>query len=258
MIKRISSLALIKKATNSRTAKKCVVGLGFIGLTNGTAQISNKIDTTFNISNKTRTSPRSARKVINWKTAQDTIANINKSTILKKIENAQKSIILKIMKEDPNCNAGANSSKIAENIVKIAEEYGADPIHIACIAKTETHFTENITSKNGQGMMQITKTCLKDMYLRPNFYHSKLKNITSKYKNPDELYQAVKNKPILNLRIGTMLYLALLKQAKGNIKQALIYYNGSQNKYVYANKVYSDIIKYQNKIIANQKYIAHK
>ncbi len=71
----------------------------------------------------------------------------------------------------------ADKNKIAENIINLSNEYGADPIHIACIVKKESHFTENINKGPAKGLMQITKITVKDMYQRPDLYHSGLDEI---------------------------------------------------------------------------------
>ena len=167
-------------------------------------------------------------------------------------------LLLKIIEDDQNRPKNLNSRRLADNIVKISEEYGANPVHIACIIKKETHFTENAASSTAKGLMQITEISVKDMYQRPDIYHKKLKQITTKYKNYKQLFKALASDPILNLRIGTILYLAKLDIAKGNVKTALVNYNGSKRKYSYAKDVYSEIVKYQAKLPASKKYIARK
>lgn len=246
MIKFSPAINLLKKTSSKQAAKRCIVGISFVGLSGSCTNVANQVCSTTNITNNFKISTKNIKKSVKWNTAIEKIAQYNKAVIEKNLTKAKKAVVLRIIKEDPNCKELTNKEKIAENIVKIAEEYGADPIHIACIAKKETHFTENLSSPTTKGMMQVTEISVKDMYQRPEIYHKKLKEITSKYKTHKALFDAIGEKPLLNLRIGTLLYLAKLQQAKGNVKKALISYNGSKKKFAYANEVYSEILKYKS------------
>lgn len=248
MIKKVMSIGLLRKIPVKKTAKKCVFGVELAGALGASAALSEAPVIIQNIA-KMHKPPVKQKKTIDWITAQTKISDLNKALWEFQTEShylrKERAVILKIMQNDKNISPKTDKDKVAGRIIKIAREYGADPVQIACIAKEETHFTENLNGANGKGMMQITKITVKDMFERPGFYHEKLKNITSKYKNYTELYKDLQNKPVLNLRIGVLLYQARLKEANGNIRKALVNYNGSSIKNAYAERVLKDIQKYQ-------------
>ncbi len=252
MIKHIPAIQMLRKIPVKKTARKCFVGIELAGIA-GTGFVVS--DGRIAYENITKALPikhkAGASKTLSFEAAQKKLAETNRIMLVKKAEEnylkRKKAIIAMIMKEDKNLALGADTAKIAENIVKVAQEYGADPIHIACIAKKETHFTENINKGAAKGMMQVTPIVSKDMFQRPNIYHEKLSDITSKYKNSNELYKDLQKKPLLNLRVGTLLYLSHLKNSQGNIRQALMKYNGSKRKAAYAETVLKDIRKYENR-----------
>lgn len=261
MIKKVMSIGLLRKIPVKKTAKKCVFGVELAGALGAGVALSEAPVIIENIA-KMHKPPVKPKKSIDWKTAQTKIAELNKALLEFQSESyylkRQKSLVLSIMKNDKNIAPTTNKEKVAGRIVKISREYGADPVQIACIAKEETHFTENLNGVNGKGMMQITKITVKDMFERPNFYHEKLKDITAKYKNYTELYKDLQKKPVLNLRIGVLLYQARLKEAKGNIRKALVNYNGSSIKHAYAERVLNDIRKYQKISAQDSSLMAKK
>ena len=263
MIKRVPGIGFIRKIPIRKTAQKCFVGMEIVGVAGASSVVCNTLEIFEKVANPIKQASPKTKTTLQWEKAQKKAAELKKIAAIKRadsiIAKRQKSIVLSIMREDINCTAQKDKNRIAEYIVKIAKEYGADPIHIACIAKQETHFTENLNSTNGKGMMQITKIATKDMFSRPNFYHKKLKEITSRYRNYGELYSDIQKKPLLNMRIGVLLYEARLREANGNIRTALINYNGSSRKYTYASSIINDINKYQTRYKdINNAYIAKK
>lgn len=189
------------------------------------------------------------RKVISWEKAVAIQAKANKESILQKTKEAlykqQKMAVMKIMEEDANCALGIDKDKIAHQIVKFANEYKADPVVIACIAKKETHFTENLNAKSGKGMMQVTSIAIKELWQNPSGYHAKLEEITKAYGSQKEFYKAIQNKPSLNLRVGIILFQGILEKEGGNLTSALKKYNGSPNKVKYASAIMQDVKKYR-------------
>lgn len=164
----------------------------------------------------------------------------------------QKDVIIQIMNEDKNCPLPLDREKMSAKILEAAYEYGVDPIEIACIIKRETHFLANLNGKNGNGLMQITKIAVKDMYQqgRDVLYHKKLSLLKNQYKTDSELFDALKKKDTVNIRVGVILYKMLLKQANDNVYIALKNYNGSSIKNEYAADVMNNIRKYKKAIKA--------
>lgn len=179
---------------------------------------------------------------------QKQMAKINRVMMLRTSKQMrlkrQGALILQIMNEDKNCCISVNKEKLAANIVKWSNEYGADPVHIACIVKKESHFTENLNKSSGKGLMQLTQIAVKDMYVRPNLYHPGLKEIKEKYPAYEDLFAAIQTDSELNLRVGIISFIQRLETAKGNIKTALRNYNGSSRKESYARDVFNNIQKY--------------
>ena len=249
MIRRIPGCHVLRKIPIKKTVKKCAIGVELVGLMSSLSSAGSRyFELVENVANPLKAAHKNKPKSINWETAEKKISELNAAIIQKKMDSLlfkrQKAKILTIMNEDKSCNDTVNKNKVADYIVKISREYGVDPVQIACIAKQETHFTENRNGEFGKGMMQITSITTKDMYQRPQFFHKKLKEITSKYKNYKELYKALQTNPQLNMRVGVILYQARLNEAKGNIRTALINYNGSPIRYKYASDVFADIKKY--------------
>lgn len=168
----------------------------------------------------------------------------------KNLAKKQKEIVTKIISEDAECPNTVDSAAVAGQIVKIAREYGADPIHIACIVKKESHFTKKASYCGAKGYMQVTKVVTQDMYKRPEAYTASLKNITSKHRSDNELFKQMQHQPLLNLRLGTILYLSKLSEAKGNVREALKEYNSGRLKHAYAADIISDIKKYKKMLTA--------
>jgi len=149
-----------------------------------------------------------------------------------------KNHIAKIIKDDENRgNSKYSPEQISTLIVKTAEKYKVDPLIVASIAKQETHFTQELSNKNGKGMMQITTIALKDMYIRSDIYGKEVKPLLDKYGTYDKLLKAAKSNPAVNIEVGTALFKAKLSSAKGNLTKALQNYNGSSLKISYAKNV---------------------
>lgn len=189
------------------------------------------------------------KKVISWEKAVALQAKANKAMIAQKAKETlykqQKTAVIKIMEEDANCALDIDKDKIAHQIVKLANEYKADPVVIACIAKKETHFTENINVSAGKGMMQVTSIAVKELLQNPSGYHDKLQEITKVYGSQKALFSAIQHKPSLNLRVGIILFQGILEKEGGNLSAALRKYNGSPNKVKYAHSIMQDIKKYR-------------
>lgn len=148
-----------------------------------------------------------------------------------------------IIENDPAAPKKLNKEQMAEYIMHASEEFGVDAVVVASIAQQETHFNQDVPSKNGSGVMQLTSISIKDMFQRPKLYGEAMKPILAKYKTPANLIKAMRKDPELNIRLGTALYKAKLKEARGNEKEALKRYNGSSIKVKYSNDVYAKIIK---------------
>ncbi len=191
--------------------------------------------------------------------------------------NEKHNSIKNIIANDPAAPKNLNKDKMADMIMKASAETGVDPVIIASIAKKETHFTQNVPTGNGSGIMQITSISLKDMYLRPQIYDKNMKQLIKKYGswekvvqakkkdpsmqlgnfgellykygNSDKLREAVRKDPQINITLGAYLFKAKLDQAGGNVQKALQNYNGSSSKLAYAKTVmqYIDAAKTTSK-----------
>lgn len=149
-----------------------------------------------------------------------------------------KAHIAEIIKDDEARGKSKNTpEQVSDLIVKTAKKYDVDPLMIASIAKQETHFTQEKSGKNGKGMMQLTTISLKDMYQRSKVYGKELKPLLDKYGSHEKLLKAVKDNVAVNIEVGTALFKAKLKNAKGNVTKALQNYNGSSLKVSYAKSV---------------------
>ncbi len=186
--------------------------------------------------------------------------NLAKST-----ENKQYTAVANMIKNDPAAPKNLNVDNMTEMIMNASAETGVDPIIIASIAKQETHYTQNVGTGNGSGIMQLTTISIKDMYLRPNIYDAKMKQLIKKYgswqkvaaakkKDPsldlgnfgnllykygsvENLRAAMRKDPQLNLKLGAYLFKAKLNAAGGDVHRALVNYNGSSHKMAYAKSV---------------------
>ena len=258
MIRRIPGCHVLRKIPIKKTVKKYTLGMEMIGIMGGGSASVRYIEPTEIVSKPLKDTFKKNIDTISWNRLQKRVKE-GQAVHIKALEaivlKRQKAKVLAIINEDKNCINSKRKNEIAEYIARISMEYGVDPVQIACIAKKETHFTENVISINGKGMMQITQISVEDMYLRPNFYDKKLQKITSKYKTYKDLYKALQTKPQLNMRIGVILYKAKLRAAKGNVKTALMNYNGSSVKYKYAADVYADIQKYKEKFLYSEPKI---
>lgn len=167
----------------------------------------------------------------------------------------QRRILIKIMDEDKNLPKGFNKDKCASTIMNIALELGADPISIACIIKQETHFHSGLNGKNGKGLMQLTSITIKDMYTkgRDRLYHSALNELKKNHPTSSSLFTALQTQDSINVKVGALAYMMRLQESKGNIKNALRNYNGSQYKETYAKEVFRNIQKYTTEFKELQK-----
>lgn len=248
MIRKIQSIALLKKFPAKNAIKKSLLTVELTGAALAApfaAKYSEPAEKMIlQMSDKFFSEP----KIYDSELMQKHVAAINKALILKNKErillNRQKSLIIQIMQEDKNCCKTADKNKIAENIINLSKEYGANPIHIACIVKKESHFTEHVNKGSGKGLMQLTKIAVKDMYQRPHLYHSALDNIKKEYPTHQSLFTAIQVNPELNLRVGIIAFLQRLEKSNGDVRLALQNYNGSRNKVAYANEIMKDIKKY--------------
>ncbi len=187
----------------------------------------------------------------------------------------KKQYVINIINNDKHALKILNKEKMTDMILSAASETGIDPIIIACIAKQESHFNQNVGIANGSGIMQLTTISIEDMYLRPQVYDKNLKplmrkygslekileakkkdpsidlgafgKILEKYKNPKALMKALRKDSALNIKMGAYLFKAKLAQAHGNEKKALVLYNGSKIKEKYAKEVIASIIDVRTK-----------
>ena len=154
----------------------------------------------------------------------------------------QTKIITNIITNDPAAPKNLDNQQMAKWIIDAAKEFNVDPLVIISIAQQETHFTQNVPTANGSGIMQLTGITIKDMYLRSNVYDKALLPYLKKYKNPEQLKAAMRKDPELNIKLGTALYKQKLKQAKGDEKRAFMNYNGSNIKQKYSKDVYARVL----------------
>lgn len=178
---------------------------------------------------------------------------------------AQYQAVFNMIKDDPAAPKNLNIANMTEMIMNASSETGVDPIIIASIAKQETHYTQNVGTGSGSGIMQLTSISIKDMYQRPNIYDAKMKqlikkygswqkvvaakkrnpslelgnfgNILYKYGNYENLRAAMRKDPQVNLKLGAYLFKAKLNDAGGDVHKALVNYNGSSHKLAYAKSV---------------------
>lgn len=248
MIKKITHANVFKRFPLKNTVKKCIVGVELAGMIGGTSAtiVAERMGT---FAGNVKPPVYAPRKMVKGFEISDSISNANRAIHAIKedvrVAKRQKSIVLKVMKEDENCALSADKNKLADKIVKIAKELDANPLHIACIVKQETHFTEHINKGAGSGIMQITPIVAKDMFLRPSFYDKNLEKITADFADHKSFYHAIKKNTGLNLRVGVLLFQARLNEADGNLRKALVLYNGSSLKHKYAHEIISDIRKYE-------------
>lgn len=250
MIKRITHYAIsgVRNLPVKKTAKSCLVGLELSALGHSPGIYPEAKGLLEHEIVAARPKSVDVKKTFNYTNALDSAANFNKATMAMHMKQArirkQTSAVLRIMEEDANCLAGENKEKLAKQIVGAADNAGVDPLEIACVVKKETHFA-NLIGKNGVGHMQLTKTAIDDMFIRTQIYDSKLKKIVEKYKTPKALFNAVKDKPELNLIVGAIKFKYHKKHAKGNLERALIEYNASSTSKSYARTVMADIKHYR-------------
>ena len=248
MIKRLQSISLLKNFPAKKAIKKSVITIELAGaaaIMPLSAKYSGKIE---KLVFQTGDKFIEEKNFYNAEEAQKLLAQVSKLTMLRNNEltkiNRQKLQILKVIREDKNCCSSTDKKKLAEEIVRLSNEYGANPVHIACIAKKESHFTENVNKGPAKGLMQITKIAVKDMYQRPHLYHTALADIKKEYPTYEALFSAIQLNSELNLRVGIIAFLQRLEKANGNVEIALQNYNGSSRKIAYAHSIMKDIKKY--------------
>lgn len=152
--------------------------------------------------------------------------------------------VTRIMEEDKNFTSHNIKDTIAAQIVRIAQKYEMNPVHIACIAKKETHLTPNLNGNGTKGMMQVTMGALRPMYKYPQNFSPKLDEIKKLYPTAGELFEELGKNPELNLEVGTIYFQTCMRICKGNLLKALEMYNNSANKEQYAKDVLKNIKRY--------------
>lgn len=155
----------------------------------------------------------------------------------------QKSRIENIIKNDKAAPADLNTEQMAQWIMNASKEFNVDPLVISCIAQQETHFTQNVPTKNGSGIMQLTSIVMEDMYQRPQVYDKALLPYLEKYKSPAQLKAAMRKDPELNIKLGAAVYKHKLQLSKGNEIKAFENYNASPIKVKYSKEVYARVLK---------------
>lgn len=198
----------------------------------------------------------------------------------KKVQAAKINVLQVIMQNNKNCPKDLDTEELSRMILDISEETDVDPVIIACIAQQETNFNQAADSGTGKGMMQVVPITVKDMFVRPEIYSSKMKQLIKKYKtlenvftqkdinpemdlgdfgemlykygNNENLFNVVKTDTYTALKVGAYAYIAKLHLAKSLTKNpanyeklALELYNSYDSKKSYSNKVYNQIVKYR-------------
>lgn len=231
-----------------KLGKNCFLGLTLSAANYAPAPVTNYTQI---IAKEAKTAAQTVKiipKTITWQEAATYTANMNQKFLQigkQDLFNKQVSLVTKIIEEDKFCLDKSNKEEIAKQIVKVAKEYGADPITIACVVKKESHFTMPKKKTNGVGYGQLTRIAIKDMYQRPKRYDPKFEAIKKQYPDPNALYQAIGQSPTLNLEVCAIHIQSHLKSTKGNLKMALKNYNGSKIKESYAKNILADINKYK-------------
>ena len=162
-------------------------------------------------------------------------------------QSKQVKLLVRIMDDDKACKVN-NKEELASHILQVANEYKVDPVVLACIAKKESHFEQNVSNKTLKGIMQIGKISVDDMYQkhREYLYMPYIKDIKEKYKSSQELFKAIGEDSLLNIKVGALVYKSKLQKAQGNVFDSIKFYNNSSLKERYANSVYSDVNHYTN------------
>ena len=163
-----------------------------------------------------------------------------------KNQNEDRLKVLSVIYDDKDCPKDVNKEKMAETIIKVAAEFDMDPVVLACIIRKETNFRQ-INGANGQGLMQLTRISIEDMFLRPKVYDKKLEEIKKKYPTAEALYKAIQKDPELNMRVGVILFKTKSKAVKNNLSKALENYNGHPKyKKSYSRIIMNMIKEYDN------------
>ena len=82
------------------------------------------------------------------------------------------------------CAFGATTEEIKQNIIQQARSMGVDPAIVLSIAKTESGFRQNITSKSGHvGVFQLSPATAKTMGLNAYDLNDNIKGGITYYKN---------------------------------------------------------------------------
>ena len=176
------------------------------------------------------------------------IYNENKSGIMQMMSKSdlcrtdedRNEIFNKIMKYSKVNNPKSMISEIVKNSKNLAIKSAAQkllqsnyldyfPIFVASIVAQESQFREfddNVFTDNGQGVMQLTKVLINDMYAHPGMYDDEfIERVHSEYPDSTSLYKAVQDREdsSLNFDVGT----AGLKGKFNNVLRRLG--NGSFN-----------------------------
>lgn len=159
-------------------------------------------------------------------------------------ENAYKNNIAKvqrIIENDTSTPSSVDKEQMAKYIVEAANEFSVDPCVIASIAQQESHFNQNVPKSKGSGVMQLTTITIKDLYQRSGYYDPAILSILKEYKTPNDLIKAIRKDAQLNIRVGTAVYKAKLRDANGSEKEALRRYNASSRAESYSKEVMNRI-----------------
>lgn len=113
-----------------------------------------------------------------------------------------------IIETDKHKPKSTDTSRIANKIIDAANYAGVDADSIACIVKRESHFKETgLNVYTGKGPMGLTSIAVKDLYVRPQIFDTKLKSLVKEYGSLSKVFAAKKSNPSLNLgNLGNILY----------------------------------------------------
>lgn len=158
-----------------------------------------------------------------------------------------------IIETDKHKPRNTDTSRLTNKIIDAANYAGVSADSIACIVKRETHFKQSgINVYTGKGPMGLTNIAIKDLYVRPQVFDTKLKSLIKEYGSLSKLFAAKKANPSIDLgNLGEILY---RHGSWTNLRNAI------RKDYDLNLKVGSYIYKYQlNRAMANNKVsIANK
>ena len=195
-------------------------------------------------------------------------------------------------------NKNTDSPKIKQMISKLQKSkyFEYYPIYVASIIAQESQFRTNdkeIFTQNGQGMMQLTKNRVGDIYNNPFLYDDDYTDeLVESFELEEELYSAIKddrdnvelNLFVGNIAIGGIMHTALRRMKNGSIPSSInmnspeafmqfvaMSYNGndapkkdpkynnkmSQVRYVYGRDVIQRFKKYTPSDIQVNRYFEY-